>query len=418
MTTEKTPETYKKLKILYISQYFPPEMGAPSARIHELSRRWVAQGHQVTVITGFPNHPTGIIPENYSQHIYKQEELDGIRLIRTYIFPTANKGFIKRILSYLSFMLSSVLLGAWRSGRPDVIVATSPQFFVGVAGYLMSLVKWRPFIFEVRDLWPESIVQLGMLKNKMAIRILEYIEVFLYRRARGIIVVAESSIPILNRKGIASSKIDVVKNGVDLQLFDVAKTGQGVRRQIQLDSKIVVSYIGTHGLSHALDKVIECAALMHDEPKIQFLLIGEGAEKENLQQQAKALGLRNVTFLNQVDKQVLPNYYAASDLVLVTLRDLELFRCVIPSKIFEIMAMARPIIISVDGEAREIIERADAGVFIEPENPQALRSAILAFQKDPDVLLAKGRNGRRFVETSFNRQKLADQFLQYIQKRL
>ncbi len=404
----------KNLQILFLSQYFPPEMGAPSARIYELSRHWVQKQNEVTVITGFPNHPTGVIPKSYRQHFYKRESLDGIRLIRTYIFPTANKGFLKRIISYLSFMFSSVLMGVWQSGRPDVVIATSPQFFVGIAGYFISRIKRRPFIFEVRDLWPESIVQLGMLKNKMAIRFLESIEVFLYRRASLVVVVAESSVPILEKKGIPSSKIVVVKNGVDLDLFDQERSGLQIRRNLDIENKTVVSYIGTHGLSHALDKVIECADLLRQNPHIHFLLIGEGAEKENLQNQAARLNLPNVTFLGQVAKQELPNYYAASDLVLVTLRDLALFRCVIPSKIFEIMAMAKPIIISVDGEARDLVERADAGVFVRPEDPQALGDAILAHQASPEKFNDKGLNGRNYVEENFNRQKLADDYMNFL----
>lgn len=400
------------LKILYISQYFPPEMGAPSARVHELARRWVQNGAEVCVLTGFPHHPTGKIPPQYRQHIFKRERLDGIKVVRTYVYPTANKGFFKRILSYISFMFSAIFLGSWTVNKPDVVIATSPQFFVAIAGYLISRIKNRPFVFEVRDLWPESIVQLGQLRNPLIIRFLEAIELFLYRRARLIVVVAESSIPILLKKGVPPDKIRIVKNGVDLSLFDPQKNDDGLREQLNLRDKFVSSYIGTMGLSHALDKVLETAGLLREQPDIHFLLIGEGAEKQKLLQLKNDLNLGNVTFLDQIEKQKLPYYYRLADVILVTLRDLPLFRCVIPSKIFEIMAMRRPILISVDGEARDlVVNQAQAGIFVEPENPTAMKEALLRLYREPELRKQLGANGRRFVELHFNRRKLADEYL-------
>ncbi len=350
-------------------------MGAPSARTFELARKGTQEGHSVTVVTAFPNHPTGVIPPEYPQHVYKQETNGDINVIRTYIYPVANKGFFKRILSYLSFMFSSVLLGPWKTGPVDVIIATSPQFFVAVAGYLMSIIKWKPFIFEVRDLWPESIVQLGQLKNRTIIRLLESIEVFLYRKAKAVVVVTESSVPIIEQKGIVREKLHIIKNGVDLELFKPADSKAALRKSLGLEGKFIVSYIGTHGLSHALDKVLETAALMREEKDIHFLLVGEGAEKDKLLAMKNELQLDNVTMLSQIDKQQLPDYYNMCDLVLITLRDLDLFRCVIPSKMFEIMAVAKPILISVDGEARDIVvNSAQAGEFVAPEILQAVGS--------------------------------------------
>ncbi len=406
------------MHILFVSQYFPPEMGAPSARTYELSRAWVRQGHRVTVITGFPHHPTGVIPPEYSQHVFKIEQRDGIKVIRTYVYPTANKGFFKRILSYFSFMVSAVVLGPWKTGPVEVVIATSPQFFVAIAGYLLSRLKRRPFIFEVRDLWPESIVQLGQLKNRLLIRLLEYIEVFLYRKAERVVVVAESSVPILEKKGIPKEKIEIIKNGVDLRLFTPQPAPQHLKRQLNLEGKFVVSYIGTMGLSHALDKVLETAKrLEQDFPRIHFLLIGEGAEKQHLIARQKELQLTNVTFLDQIAKEELPDYYALSDLVLVTLRKLPLFQCVIPSKIFEIMAMARPILISVDGEARRlVVEEARGGVFVEPENVAQMSEMIVHLYQHPEMLREMSRNGREFVEQHYDRDQLALQYLQMLEE--
>lgn len=403
-----------KLNILYLSQYFPPEMGAPSARVYELSRRWVAQNSAVTILTGFPNHPTGIVPEEYKGQYFLREGKDGIKVIRTYIYAAANKGFIKRVFSYLSFMVSSIIQGTRASGKQDVIIASSPQFFVGIAGYIISRLKGIPFIFEIRDLWPESIVQLGLLKNEVLISLLEWIEIFLYKRAAHIIVVADSTVDILMKKGIDKEKISVLKNGVDLILFNFLDNQSALKEKYGFKNKFVVSYIGTHGLSHALDKVLETAELIKPREDIVFLLVGEGAEKEKLQNFAKEAMLTNIVFVDQINKSQLPDYYALSDIVLVTLRKLPLFKHVIPSKLFEIMAMKRPIIISVDGEAKRIVENAKSGVFCEPENPVSLKKAIEALYKDEEKRKQLGENGRQFVEKYFNRDVLADDYLDII----
>jgi glycosyltransferase involved in cell wall biosynthesis len=392
-------------------------MGAPSARVYELSRHWAKRGFNVTVLTGFPHHPTGKIPHEYRQHFFKRDKIDKINVVRTYVFPTANKGFIKRIYSYMSFMISSVLLGSWTVGNFDVIIATSPQFFVAVAGYFISKMKNRPFILEIRDLWPESIVQLGQLKNKTIIKLLEFVEVFLYNKSSAIVVVAESSIPLLNRKGISSLKIKVIKNGVDINLFNPNKVSKNLKEKLGLRDKFIVSYIGTHGLSHALDKVLESAKILQGKHNIHFLLIGEGAEKSKLIKLARRMQLNNVSFIDQIDKHELPFYYSLSDVVLVTLRKLDLFQCVIPSKVFEIMAMAKPILSTVDGEARNlVVDQAESGIFVESENPQAMATEIIKLSLNMKECLRLGKNGYDFVRVNYDRSHLADQYMEYLEE--
>ena len=392
-------------------------MGAPSARIFELSRRWVKIGAEVTVITGFPHHPTGVIPSEYRGKIFMRESREGISIIRTFVYTTPNEGFFKRILSYMSFMFSSVIQGTYKSGKQDIIIATSPQFFVGIAGYVISRLKRIPFIFEVRDLWPESIIQLGLLKNTFLIKVLESIEMFLYRNADHIVGVADSTVKILTVRGIPAEKISIVKNGVDLQLFDSSIDGLEVKNNIGMKDNFIVSYIGTHGLSHALDRVLETAKILQTHYNIQIVFIGEGAEKSNLLKQAEDLKLHNVRFLNQISKEELPYYYAASDLVLVTLRNLPLFRSVIPSKIFEIMAMAKPILISVEGEScKLVVEEARAGLAVKPENPEDLARYILQLKSNPEQMRNLGENGRKFVDQNFDRNSLADKYLELIRK--
>jgi glycosyltransferase involved in cell wall biosynthesis len=390
-------------------------MGAPSARTFELSRQWVKRGASVTVITGFPNHPTGVIPEAYKGLRFLREEKDGISILRTYVYATPNEGFFKRIISFLSFMFSSIVQGTSKSGDQDVIIATSPQFFVGVAGYVISRLKKIPFIFEVRDLWPESIKQLGILKNPIIIKILEFIEMFLYKKSLHVIGVADSTVEILSSRGVPAEKISIIKNGVDLELFNNKINGEKIRISLNASDKFIISYIGTHGLSHALEHVLEAASLLKDRTDMLFLLIGEGAEKNKLVRMAKELKLTNVKFVDQISKEDLPYYYAACDAILVTLKNLPLFKCVIPSKIFEIMAMSRPILISVEGESQIlVVDKAHAGLKIKPEDPLSLKKGIEEIYNKKDLCREFGQNGRKFVETYFDRNVLANSYFDLI----
>ncbi len=403
-----------RLNILYISQYFPPEMGAPAARVFELSREWVKAGHAVTVLTAMPNHPTGVVPPEYRGKWQQTETHEGITVQRCWIYAAPNKGFLKRILNYFSFMVSALVIGTPRTGKADVVIGTSPQFLAAVAAFLISRLKRKPFIFEVRDLWPESIVQLGQIRHRGIIRLLETVEMYLYRKSAHVVVVTESTADVLITRGIPGEKISVMKNGVDLQLFSPRGALPALRQRLGLEAKFVVTYIGTHGLSHALHVVLRTAQLLKSNPDIHFLFIGEGAEKEHLISLAQQWQLPNVTFLPQQPKQHLPDYYALSDVILVPLRRLPVFKTVIPSKIFEIMAMGKPILISVDGEAREIVQKAGAGIFIPPEDPEALKEGILHLQHNESLRHALGKAGREFVVTHFDRSKIARDYLHLI----
>ncbi len=393
------------MKILLLTEYFPPEIGAGSTRAYEHSSQWVKNGHDVTVITGFPDYPDGIIPQKYKGYKFLIEDIEGIRVIRTYTFPAPNKGFFRRVISFLSFMISSIVQGIVASKRQDILIATSPPFLVGVSGYIISKFKSIPFVFEVRDLWPESAIQLGELKNKFVIKFLKRIELYLYHRAKLIVPVAESTINVLLKMGIEENKISVIKNGVDLETIR-----QPLSIKNENTNKFVVTYIGTIGLSHALDKVVECAELLKDEDTILFQIIGEGAEKENLNNMIEKLSLNNVKLINKIEREQLTEYYSKADILLVTLRKLDIFRKVIPSKLFEIMAFEKPILISVDGEARSIVEKARAGLFVQPENPEDLRDKILYLKNRPDLLKEFGKNGRIFVKENFDRSKLAQKY--------
>jgi glycosyltransferase involved in cell wall biosynthesis len=404
----------QKLKILYISHYFPPEVNAPALRVSELSEHWVKNAHDVTVLTGFPNHPSGIVPEKYRGMIRSKEDLNGVKVVRTYVFATPNKGFFKRILNYLSFMISSIILGIWSIGKPDVLIATSPQFFVAVAGYVMSRLKRCKFIFEVRDLWPEEIVAVGAIRNKFVIQLLEKLEMFLYRRADLIVAVAQGTIDTLAKRGVSKEKLVLVPNGVDMRQFQ-NRNGQ-VKVSLGLENKFVVSYIGTHGMAHKLETVLEAANHLKENNRIQFLMVGDGAEKKSLVELAQARGLKNILFHDQVDRNKIPEFYNASDLLLVPLRKADLFTRNIPSKVYEIMAARKPMIIATEGESRKLVEMSGAGVGVTPENSRELADKILHFSENPGTCLKMGESGFAFALVNASRGVLAERYLELLSK--
>jgi glycosyltransferase involved in cell wall biosynthesis len=399
------------LRILYLSQYFPPEMGAPAARVYELSREWVRLGHDVTVLTGFPNHPTGVIPPEYRGELVRRESMDGIHVVRTPIYAAPNRWVVRRSLNYASYAVSAGTVGVALTGRPDVVIATSPQFLTGVAGLWLSAVKRVPFVFEVRDLWPRSIVEVGAVKAESpAIRVLERLEHELYRRSDHIVAVTESFVDEIAAHGIPRSKISVVTNGVDLELFrprprDAARDALGLPRD-----RFLATYAGTHGMAHGLDLLLDAAAQVRDEG-IDFLLVGEGAEKAKLEARARAEGLRNVVFWGQMPRDRVAQVYAASDVCVAMLRDLPLFRSVIPSKAFEFMGAGRPILTTVDGESRTIIERARAGVFSQPGQVAPFVANLKRLAAHPLAREAMGRAGRAYVERHYSRSALAERYV-------
>ena len=394
---------------MYLSQYFPPEMGAPPARVDGFSRLWAAWGHDVSVLTAFPHHPTGVVPRGYRRKRFARETRDGVTVVRTWIYPSANRGLVRRTLSYLSFMISAIFTGFFALRPHDVIIATSPQFFVAVAGWVLSVLGRGRFILEVRDLWPDSIIAVGALRSPWIIRPLKRLERFLYRQADRIVVVTESSKQILEESGVPAEKISVVTNGVELDRFRPGEE-PALRRRLGVDGRFVVSYIGTIGMAHALDVVLRAAEAMPAESDVLFVIVGEGALRKRLEDESQARGLRNVRFAGEQARERIPALLRASQACLVHLKRADLFKTVIPSKIFEIMACGRPILMGVGGEAARLVERAGAGIVFESENDAQLREAIHTLQADPDGLRRMGEAGRRFVETGYGRGQLARRY--------
>ena len=408
------------MKILYVSQYFPPEMGAPAARAAELSRHWVASGHDVTVLTGFPNHPTGVVPPEYRRQFRRlvlREKTDGVNVVRTWLLAFPNRKAHERILNYTSFCASAAATGLFLS-RPDVVIATSPQLLVALSGWWLARCKRVPFVFEVRDLWPESLAAVGMGNpNSLLHRTLAKIASFLYRRSDRVVVVTPAfEDHLVQHWRVPRKKISVIENGVETKLFAPdpfpGGTETTLRRELRAEGKFVVSYIGTMGMAHGLETIIAVAAqLQNTNPEIVFLMLGEGAEKERIVTLARERGLNNLRFVDQQPREKIPAYICASDVCLVLLKKTELFKTVIPTKMLEFMSCARPVILGVDGQARAILEEARAGFVIEPESSAALLDAIRDLAANREVARQLGQNGREYILRKFSRHHTAEKYI-------
>lgn len=398
------------MKILIISHYFPPEIGAPSARLFEMARYWVAEGHEVTVLTAFPNHPTGIIPEGYRGKKSMIEHMEGIKVIRSYVYATPNEGFVKKTLGHISFMFSSVFQSFFKAGKPDVVIVSSPTFFSMFSASFYSVFKRAKLVLDIRDLWPAAIVELGVLKNKFVIGILEFFEKSFYKQASKIVVVTNSFKDNLVERGFPQDKIKVITNGVDDNLFNFNQKARiDLREKLGIGpSEFVGLYIGAHGLSQSLHILLDVAA---DLPNIKFLFVGEGAEKKKLLQIKSDKNLNNVLFVEGQPKHIISDYYSLSDVCFVPLRDVELFKTFIPSKMFEIMSNSRPIIASLEGESAGILKKSNSAIITKPENVEEIKKAILFLSDNPEIINAYGENGREFVVQNYTRKSLARKYL-------
>jgi len=401
------------MKILFLSDNFPPEGNAPATRLWEHATRWVKAGHEVTVITCAPNFPEGELFEGYRNRWRQVEDVDGIRVVRVKTYITANEGFLKRTLDYMSFMLMGFVMGLFER-RPDVVVATSPQFFCAVGGWALSVAKWRPFVFELRDLWPASIMAVGAMKKSLTIRVLEKIELFLYRRAAAIVSVTNSFRKDLISRGVEPGKIHVVRNGVDLERYRPMEPDGALVRQYDLQDSFVVGYLGTHGMAHALDRVLEAVQSLLPNEHIVFFFAGSGAERGRVERIVEEKALTNVRLIPRQPKEMMPALWSLCDLTVVPLRDNPVFGTVIPSKIFEAMGMGVPILMSLpEGEATGIIEETGTGVCVPPESPKEMAKSIVHLAGSTKEIERLKQNCVQAAQ-EFSRDKTAAQMLQVL----
>lgn len=395
-----------KMKILFLTDNFVPETNAPATRTYEHCKEWVQQGVDVTVITGAPNFPKGKVFEGYKNKLFQKEIIDGIKVIRVWTYISANEGTVKRILDYVSFMISSFLVGLFI--KTDIIIATSPQFFTAISGRWLAFWKRKKWVMEVRDIWPESIKAVGAMKDGYILKFFEYLEHSMYESADKIVVVTDSFKKyIIESHGISEDKVGVVKNGINSDQFIPKEKDIQLLQDLNLDNKFIIGYIGTHGMAHALDFILRAASQFTNQ-KYHILLVGDGANKKNLISLKETLSLQNVTMLDNVDKNRVKDYISILDIGLVNLKKSDTFKSVIPSKIFELCAMHKPILIGVEGEAKSIVEDYKVGFGFVPENYDSFESR-LNYMYDNNV-------SYNFEDLliDFDRRKLSKKMLDFI----
>jgi len=398
------------MKILFITDNFPPEVNAPATRTYEHCREWIKDDVEVTILTCVPNFPQGKVYEGYRNKLYQTEMIDGIKVVRVWSYISENKGFVRRTLDYMSFALSSFVAGLFI--KTDVIIATSPQFFTTWSASMLSLFKRKPWIFELRDIWPESIRSVGALNKERILDFFEKIEIALYHHADEIVVVTKSFRKNLISRGIDPNKIDVVTNGVDLSVYQVREKDQQLLGELGLEGKFIIGYIGTLGMAHSLDFIVDAISEIEDE-EIHFLFVGHGAEKRKIMELASEKKLTNVTFLDAVAKQEVPRYLSIVDVSLSPLKRADTFKGVIPSKIFEAAAMQKPILLGVEGEAEGIVKRFDSGLCFIPEDKEDFLQKVLRLKNDT-ALYAQLQKGCEKMAKEFNRKVLADKMLEIV----
>jgi len=404
------------LRILFLSHYFPPEANAPAKRTYENCREWARLGHDVHVVTCFPSHPQGILYPGFRLGFGQKEIVDGIYVHRVPTYIAANKGVIKRSLNYLSFAPSAV----WRSlrlGRFDVIVATSPQFFCAVAGWVVAAMKRTPWLFELRDLWPVSILAVGAVQPSLATRLLERLELHLYRSAAGVVCLTRSFMRDLANRGIPKEHLEFLPNGATAAAPDPAAAAAFRARLGLAPNQVIASYVGTLGMAHGLGTILDAAERLKDRSEISFVIVGDGAERSSLIEQAALRGLENVVFAGQLSPDQVGGILQATDIALVLLKQSPVFETVIPSKMFEAMAVSRPMILGVRGEAKELLERGQCGIAITPESGEELARAVANLADDPDLRRRLGNAGHELVRREFDRKTLALRYLRLLETR-
>ena len=400
------------MKLLFLTDNFPPENNAPASRTYEHCKEWVQKGMDVTVLTCVPNFPYGKTYEGYKNKLYQTETIDGIKVIRVWTYMTENKGVVKRIIDYMSYAISAFIAGLFI--KTDLIVATSPQLFTTLGGCALAKVKRKPWIFELRDLWPEGIKDHGAIKQSFLLNFLTKMELCLYRNATHIVTVTKGLKKNLSSRGIDPNKIDVVTNGANMSLFKPIDKDSELLKSLKLTDKFIIGYIGTHGMAHGLEFIVESLKEVKDE-NIHFLFVGTGAKKEATVQKAKELNLDNVTFLDPVPKAEVSRYISIIDVALVPLTKTVIHASLIPSKIFESSAMKKPMLLGVEGEAREIVEHYNAGVAFEPENKEEFLTALKEISTNREKYTELQKGCSKLAE-AFDRKNLANSMFKVLEK--
>ena|SRR5579863_3385085 len=399
---------------ILIHQAFASKDEPGGTRHYELGRRLVEQGQQFTVIASDLSYQTGrrIVPKTA---LVTESSEDGIRILRTYTYPALHKSYVTRVFSFLSFMTTSVVVGA-RAGRPDLVMGTTPPIFQAVSAWILSVLHRRPFLLEIRDLWPEFAIDIGLLRNRFLIAAARWLEAFLYRHADCLLVNSPAYRDYLIKKGVEPGKVCLIPNGVDATMFDPADRAADFRSSYSLDGKFVATYAGAMGMANDLDVLLNAADLLKDRPEIHILIVGDGKERKRLEELACQLQLTNVTFTGSYPKSRMATVLAASDACIAILRNIPMFTTTYPNKVFDYMAAGRPTVLAIDGVIREVVESANGGIFVQPGDPRRMAEAIADLASDPARGRQMGASARAYVAEHFSRDEHAMQLAQLISR--
>ncbi|WP_144478084.1 glycosyltransferase family 4 protein [Cytobacillus oceanisediminis] len=404
------------MRITFLSENFPPETGAPQIRLYEVSRELIKRGHEVEVLTAFPHHPDGIIPDEYKGKFYQFEHLDGIPVHRSWIYPSPKGSFWLRLISYFSFTFSA-FYSVFKSQKTDVIICTSPPLFLGITGYFASKIKRAKFVFNVADIWPESAVELGILKNKTFIRMAEVLENWLYKKSWKIATATEGILEYMVKKGKKRENVFLLPNGVNTETFSPREANKDWLETLGFEGKKVFTFAGRVGYAQGLDSVLKAAKIVEGlNPDVRFLIIGDGPEKETLIKLKDDLKLTNLVFHDSVPVTEMPNVFSITDFSIVSLRNIELFKGARPSKIFPALASGVPVLYCGVGESAELIANNHCGIIAEPENPDDIANKILdCAAMDSQEYKQYSQSGRKFVEEFYSWKFIVDDLLKNIQ---
>lgn len=408
------------MKILLVHQYFLGKNDAGGSRWNQFSKYWSEKGHEVQVLAGSVHYATGKkAPEYKGKFVVKEQEDKNVEVFRCHVSEAYNKNFIGRLWAYFSFAFSTILVGLFKVGKVDVIICTSPPLTVGVTGWILSKLKRVPMVFEVRDLWPESAIDTGVLTNKLLIKISYWLERKSYKSSSWINVLTPAfEKALIAKKNIKPDRISMIPNGADLDIFKPGDINNWVREKHDLSNSFVVTYVGAHGVANHLIQLMEAAQLLKDHKDVKIMLVGDGMQKKMLREKAKELQLENVVFVDSVSKEKIVDYVAASNVCTAVLKKVDTFKTVYPNKVFDYMSAKRPIILGIDGVARELVENAGAGLFVEPENARAFADAVLKLKDDPDYCFKCGEEGFDYVSKNFARNILADKYINIVEEKV
>lgn len=398
------------MRIVFLTQYYPPEIGAAQNRLWNLAQRLAGHGHSVSVVTALPTYPRGRIFEEYRRRVIHETMEGPVRVIRAWCYGTKSTRFIPRVLNYISFVATSLLFAIWKLPSQDFVILESPPLFLGIAGLILSRLKRAPLLTNVSDLWPESAVAVGVIREGALLRCAVKFEEYLYRRSA---LITGQSVSIVDNiaKRINNNNVTFLPNGISPEVILSENQRRDARwetrRRFGIGNGFVVGYTGLHGLAQGLDTILEAAKILKAEPEISFALVGDGPEKERLMACAQKLGLTNVRFYPPQPAADMPKVFSALDVAIIPLRRHPVFRGVLPSKLFESMGAGLPVILSGEGEAAELVERAGAGICVEPESPACVAEAVRKLFRHPELCWNYGNNGSRHVLKNFNRADIA-----------